>query len=99
MSGQSWRKSSLSTNANNCVEVASWRKSSRSNNANNCVELASWRKSSRSENGTNCVEVSDVSTVGILVRDSKLGDESPILAVGADQWRVFLRYATAATAG
>lgn len=34
-----WRKSSFSTNASNCVEVA-WRKSSFSGNVSNCVEVA-----------------------------------------------------------
>jgi hypothetical protein len=37
-----WRKSSHSTAAANCVEVAwVWRKSSRSTDAPNCVEVAS----------------------------------------------------------
>lgn len=34
-----WRKSSFSTDASNCVEVA-WRKSSFSSDASNCVEVA-----------------------------------------------------------
>lgn len=34
-----WRKSSRSAGANNCVEIA-WKKSSRTQGANNCVELA-----------------------------------------------------------
>lgn len=38
-SALTWRKSSYSTNASNCVEVA-WRKSSFSSNASNCVEVA-----------------------------------------------------------
>jgi uncharacterized protein DUF397 len=37
-----WRKSSFSSSASNCVEVAfvDWRKSSFSTNAGNCVEVA-----------------------------------------------------------
>lgn len=38
-----WRKSSRSNTAGNCVELAmvpAWRKSSRSNNNGNCVEVA-----------------------------------------------------------
>lgn len=34
-----WRKSSFSSDASNCVEVA-WRKSRFSTNASNCVEVA-----------------------------------------------------------
>jgi len=37
-----WRKSSFSSNASNCIEVAfvDWRKSSFSTSASNCVEVA-----------------------------------------------------------
>lgn len=42
LSHAEWRKSSRSTDAPNCVEVAwTWRKSSRSSDAPNCVEVAS----------------------------------------------------------
>jgi Domain of unknown function (DUF397) len=41
LSQAEWRKSSRSTSAPNCVEVAwVWRKSSRSSSAPNCVEVA-----------------------------------------------------------
>ncbi|GAB3992538.1 hypothetical protein GCM10029992_01890 [Glycomyces albus] len=40
-----------------------------------------WRKSSRSQaNGGNCVELRLVEG-GFQVRDSKLGDDSPVLAL------------------
>jgi hypothetical protein len=51
----------------------------------------SWHKSSRSANGNNCVEVSDSSET-IAIRDSKLGERSPVLSVDADQWRAFIAY-------
>ncbi|MFL6118282.1 DUF397 domain-containing protein [Actinophytocola sp.] len=42
LSQAEWRKSSRSSSAPNCVEVAwVWRKSSRSTSAANCVEVAS----------------------------------------------------------
>lgn len=42
LSQAEWRKSSRSSSAPNCVEVAwTWRKSSRSTAAANCVEVAS----------------------------------------------------------
>lgn len=34
-----WRKSSYSSNANNCVEIGGWRKASYSNNNTACVEV------------------------------------------------------------
>jgi hypothetical protein len=73
-----WRKSSRSGNNGDCVE---WRKSSRSSDNGACVE---WRKSSRSTNNGDCVEAR--SHDGIMqVRDSKLGDDSPVFSVtGAD---------------
>lgn len=63
-----------------------WRKSSYSDNqGGNCVEarVAPWRKSSRSDNqGGACVEAR---VAGLpQVRDSKLGDDSPILTVDED---------------
>ncbi len=36
----SWRKSSHSSNAGQCVEVATWRKSSYSSDAGQCMEVA-----------------------------------------------------------
>ncbi|GLZ75955.1 hypothetical protein Afil01_07620 [Actinorhabdospora filicis] len=53
-----------------------------------------WRKSSRSGgNQGQCVEArTDVVTVD--VRDSKLGDASPILAVAPADWRGFLATVT-----
>lgn len=40
---------------------------------------ATWRKSSYSSNQGACVEVADLATGGQAVRDSKLGDASPVL--------------------
>jgi hypothetical protein len=44
-----------------------------------------WRKSRRSDNGGNCVQVSQ--RHGLMIRDSKLGDASPVLVFSADAWR------------
>jgi hypothetical protein len=38
-----------------------------------------WYKSSHSSDNGNCVEVADLATGGQAVRDSKLGDASPVL--------------------
>lgn len=43
---------------------------------------ATWRKSSYSSNQGACVEVADLATGGQAVRDSKLGDASPVLRFG-----------------
>ncbi|WP_163571599.1 DUF397 domain-containing protein [Fodinicola feengrottensis] len=37
-----------------------------------------WRKSRRSQSDNNCVEVADVPRI-LLVRDSKLGEQSPLI--------------------
>lgn len=39
-------------------------------------------------NSDGCIEVAS-SDDATLVRDSKLGDASPILAFGEDEWRAF----------
>lgn len=51
---------------------------------------ASWRKSSRSDgHAQNCVMVAHVPGFGAL-RDSKLGDDSPVLVVSADKMTSFI---------
>lgn len=51
---------------------------------------ATWRKPSRSNGGGSaCVEVADVPTA-TGVRDSKLGETSPILPFSKRAWRNFL---------
>jgi hypothetical protein len=46
-----------------------------------------WRKSTHSFSNGNCVEVATPGSV--LVRDSKLGDASPVLVFTAAQWAAF----------
>ncbi|MEV0646128.1 DUF397 domain-containing protein [Phytomonospora sp. NPDC050363] len=82
-----WRKSSRSANANNCLEAA-WRKSTHSANANNCVEIGGWRKASYSNNNTACVEVGHgVDTVGIRDTKHRAGGT---LTVSTAEWAGFL---------
>lgn len=72
------------------TDVTAWRKSTRSGSGNNsdCVELRrAWRRSTRSgpTNDSNCVEVSACTDNGFHLRDSKLGDGSPVFDLaGAD---------------
>ncbi|WP_163511734.1 DUF397 domain-containing protein [Fodinicola acaciae] len=51
--------------------------------------IRNWRKSTYSGNESNCVEVGS-KNVDIAVRDTKLGESSPVLAFGSAQWRTFI---------
>jgi hypothetical protein len=53
------------------------------------VTHARWIKSSRSEQSGNCVELAAINDV-IFVRDSKLGDASPILSFVPDRLTALL---------
>ena len=66
--------------------MSKWRKSSRSQDQGECVE---WRKSSRSANQGDCVELR--SEAGdFLVRDSKLGDASPVFGIDSASFTAML---------
>lgn len=73
-----------------------WRKSSRSGgDGGNCLEarVAPWRKSSRSgAQGNDCVEARSASA-GFEVRDSKLGESSPIFELASTDFTGLLRAA------
>ncbi|HEU5129277.1 MAG TPA: DUF397 domain-containing protein [Glycomyces sp.] len=79
--------------------ATAWRKSTRSSgtNSSNCVECRqTWRKSTYSSgtDSTNCVEARTAST-GFQVRDSKLGHDSPVFDLAADDFTSLLRAASA----
>lgn len=55
-----------------------------------------WRKSSYSfPDGQECVEITTELTEWVGVRDSKLGVNSPVLAVTTAQWRAMISEARA----
>lgn len=49
-----------------------------------------WIKSSRSSVNGSCVEIEADGQGGVKVRDSKLGDQSPILTFTANEWDAFV---------
>jgi hypothetical protein len=63
--------------------AATWQKSSFCNGASSCVELA-WVTSSRCNNGS-CVQVACCEGE-VWVRDSKLGEDSPVLRFTVGSW-------------
>jgi hypothetical protein len=71
------------------TNVTAWRKSTRSGpgNDSNCVELRrAWRKGSLSggDNNSDCVELASCPEGdGFHVRDSKLGEASPVFDLSA----------------
>ena len=100
MPNDAWRKSSHS-GADGCVEVlgTTWRKSSKSSESANCVEVRrvdamildqEWRKATKSNNNGACAQIRADGQGGVQVRDSKLGEASPVLSFTAAEWSAFL---------
>jgi hypothetical protein len=56
--------------------------------ARDALSGAQWRKSSFSERANNCVEVA-ITDDAVGVRDSKLGEGSPILTYTPAEWAAF----------
>lgn len=48
-----------------------------------------WRKASYSKGQSDCVEITDGVPGWIGIRDSKLGADSPILALTTAEWAAF----------
>ncbi|WP_369432061.1 DUF397 domain-containing protein [Glycomyces amatae] len=97
-----WRKSTRSGagNDSDCVEVRrAWRKSTYSGAGidSSCIEVRRvWRKSTLSggTNTSDCVEVSPCSdSDGFHLRDSKLGDGSPVFDLTSADLRSLLGHA------
>jgi len=50
-----------------------------------------WRKSSQSAGGGACVQIGTrADTDHVAIRDSKLGENSPVLVFTASEWAAFL---------
>ena len=50
---------------------------------------ATWQKSSFCNGASSCVEVAVLADGGVALRDSKLGDNSPILRFTSGEWAAF----------
>jgi hypothetical protein len=86
MLSEQWAKSSQS-HTNGCLE-ARWVKATASA-SNGCVEVKFHKATASGANG--CVEVATDPACGqVQVRDSKLGDVSPVLTFTAHEWQCFL---------
>lgn len=70
------------------IVCGKWRTSEHSNPNGECVELAHGWVKSRYSNGTNCLEVRACRAV--FIRDSKLGEDSAVLAFSPVAFRAFI---------
>jgi len=70
------------------TQQSAWKKSSRCQ-GQHCVEVAlPWQRSSKCESH-QCVEVA-YQPDSIMMRDSKIGNGSPVLRFGPAAWTAFL---------
>lgn len=69
--------------------TSDWQTASYSGKQGNCVQ-ARWQQSTRCSDG-GCVEINHALGEGIHVRDSKLGDDSPILTFTYAEWDAFIK--------
>ncbi|MFF5206358.1 DUF397 domain-containing protein [Streptosporangium sp. NPDC000396] len=83
LSHVNWRKSSLSNNGGDCVEIGVWRKSSLSTDGSNCVEV------SRAAGDTAVASHKADQDELFLVRDSK-DRGGPVLAFTRSEWDAFV---------
>lgn len=68
-----------------------WKKSSRSNPSGNCVE-SRWRRANRCE-AQNCVEMRpSLDQTEVQIRDTKLGEASPVITVSGEEWIKLLNW-------
>ena len=58
-----------------------------------------WRKSTYSAPNSDCIEVGNSPTDMICVRDSKAGDDGPILEFTSQEWTAFLKKIDTARCG
>ena len=67
-----------------------WKKSSFSSDSGTCVEV--YRTSSFSGSGGSCVDVHRHNDgTGAMVRDTKLGEGSPVLEFNEEEWTKFVQ--------
>ncbi len=66
-----------------------WFKSSKSAANGQCLQVK-WFKSTKSGTNGNCVEVASSSDGEIWLRDSKLGEASPVLKFTTGEWQAFV---------
>ncbi|QIZ39385.1 DUF397 domain-containing protein [Saccharopolyspora sp. ASAGF58] len=74
------------------MRTSRWRKSSYSAANGSCIEVANfenWQKSNYSGQSGSCVEVGQVVDL-VGMRDSKLGNDSPVLTVSRVRWADFV---------
>lgn len=89
-----WTKASKSGGNNtgpNCVEALSFRKATKSGpNCDNCVEVARAGDSLHDWCTAGVCLTPGIGNGDVVVRDSKLGDDSPLAVFTPEQWSAYV---------